>query len=77
MGTSWKDVGSDRCDILDVLEESVTTGRTVAVELTGGKQFVDLVRDVVTSGGEDFAEFKDHGRMAVNDIRSATRAAVG
>jgi hypothetical protein len=68
---------TDRCDILDVLEESVTTGRTVAVEVAGGGQFVDLVREVVTTGGEDFAEFKDHGRLPVNDIRSATRAGVG
>ena len=67
----------DRCDILDVLEESVTTGRTVAVELSSGKHFVDLVRDVVTTNGLDYAEFKDHGRLAVDEIRSATRAAVG
>ena len=71
------DSETERCDILDVLEESVTTGRTVAVELSGGKQFVDLVREVITTGGEDFAEFKDHGRLSVNEIRSATRAAVG
>jgi hypothetical protein len=68
---------TNRCDILDVLEESVTTGRTVAVELTGGAHFVDLVRDVVTSGGEDFAEFKQHGRLAVTEISSCTRAEVG
>jgi hypothetical protein len=68
---------TNRCDILDVLEESVTTGRTVAVELAGGSQFVDLVREVVTAGGEDFAEFKDHGRLSVTDIRSATRAQTG
>jgi hypothetical protein len=72
--TMATDAETNRCDILDVLEESVTTGRSVAVELTGGTQFVDLVREVITSGGEDFAEFKDHGRLAVTDIRSATRA---
>jgi hypothetical protein len=75
--TMATDAETRRCDILDVLEESVTTGRSVAIELSGGTQFVDLVREVITTGGEDFAEFKDHGRLAVTDIRSATRAQTG
>ena len=66
----------DRCDIIDYLEESVTTGRSVAVELQGGRQFIDRVSEVVTTGGEDYAEFKNHGRLAVTEIRSCTRAAV-
>lgn len=60
-----------RCDILDVLEAAVTTRGSVDVSATGGQQFVDRVRDVVTQDGEDFAEFENHGRVAVSDIREA------
>jgi hypothetical protein len=67
----------DQCDIIDILEESATTGGAVAVELASddeeGEGFVDRVRDVVTTGGEDFAEFSEHGRLRVSDIRSAAR----
>ena len=67
----------DRCDIIDILEESVTTGRAVRVELEGHHGgFVDRVRTVVTEGGKDFAEFRDHGRLPVDDIRRADRADV-
>ena len=64
---------TDRCDIIDILEESVTTGRVVKVELEDGNQFVDRVRDVITTEGQDFAEFRDHGRLPVSGIRSAGR----
>jgi hypothetical protein len=66
----------DRCDILDLLEESVTTGRAVRVEVEGKKEFVDRVRDVITANGEDFAEFRDHGRLPVSEIRRCARAQV-
>ena len=64
----------DRCDVLDLLEEAATTKRALLVELEGGREFTDHVRDVVTEDGEDYAEFKTHGRIPVSDIRSAGRA---
>jgi Rho-binding antiterminator len=64
----------DRCDFVDVLEESVTTGGAVAVELIGGTRFIDRVRDVYTMDGVDYAEFKDHATVAVPDILAITRA---
>jgi hypothetical protein len=64
----------DRCDVLDVLEEGVVTGRAVTVELDNDKQFVDEVRDVATTDGEDWAVFKAHGTVRVNDIRFCARA---
>lgn len=66
----------DRCDVIDVLEESVTLRRSVTVELKGGGHFVDQARDVVTPGkgeGEqggdgEWVQFRDHGQVAVADI---------
>jgi Rho-binding antiterminator len=63
-----------RCDFLDVLEESATIRTPVAVELVEGLRFTDVVRDVSTRDGEDYATFRDHGEVAVSDIRSANRA---
>lgn len=61
------------CDVLDILEESATSKRPVAVELEGGRSFTDQVTDVVTESGEDYVDFRDHGRLFVKDIRSAAR----
>jgi hypothetical protein len=66
----------DRCDILDLLEESATTGRALRVEVEGKKEFIDRVRDVVTADGEDYAEFRQHGRLSVSEIRRCARAEV-
>ena len=63
----------DRCDVLDVLEEAATLGRPVAVELKGGKRFVDEIRELVTREGEDWAAFRDHEVIAVSDISSCSR----
>jgi hypothetical protein len=63
----------DRGDIIDMLEESVTTGGVVAVEVRGGKRFVDRVRDVVTANGEDFVEFGQQGRFGVSEILDCAR----
>ena len=65
----------DRCDIIDLLEEAARTGGTVSVQTAGGQRFVDWVRDVETTGGEDFATFREHGRVAVSDIRDCARGA--
>ena len=64
----------DRCDFIDVLEESVTTGKNVAVSLRGGQHFIDRVRDVVTQDGEDWAIFRDHAWVSVSDIEECIRA---
>lgn len=63
----------DRGDLLDVLEEAATFRRAVAVELKGGRTFVDQVDDVVTVAGEDWAVFHNHERVAVGDISSCAR----
>jgi hypothetical protein len=64
----------DRGDILDILEESVTTGGWVEVELRDGKKFVDHARDVITTNGEDFVEFSEEGRHGVSEISDCYRA---
>jgi hypothetical protein len=58
----------ERCDFIDMLEESAKLHRPVAVTLKGAAKFADSVRDVVTEEGEDYALFKDHGRIAVSEI---------
>jgi Rho-binding antiterminator len=58
----------DRCDVIDLLEESARLGRTLIVELKGGRRFVDQARDVVTEDHEDWVVFRDHDRVRVADI---------
>jgi Rho-binding antiterminator len=58
----------ERCDFIDMLEESAKMHRTVAVTLRGDTRFSDDVRDVVTEEGEDYALFRDHGRVPVREI---------
>jgi hypothetical protein len=58
----------ERCDFIDMLEESAKMHRPVAVTLRGDTHFSDDVRDVVTEDGEDYALFRAHGRVAVTDI---------
>jgi transcriptional antiterminator Rof (Rho-off) len=64
----------DRCDFIDVLEESAVTHRAVSVELVDGRRFIDEVKDVVTEDGEDWAVFRAHDRVAVSDISDCLRA---
>jgi Rho-binding antiterminator len=66
------DVG--RCSFIDVLEEAALRRTHVAVSLYGGEAFIDRVRDVVTENHEDYAVFEAHERVAVTNIRAATRA---
>jgi Rho-binding antiterminator len=63
-----------RCSLIDVLEEAVLVARPVAVRLRSGETFLDTVADVVTEGGDDFAVFRSHGRVAVGQIEALTRA---
>jgi len=58
----------ERCDFIDMLEESAKTHRSIAVTLRGETHFADDVRDVVTEDGEDYALFRDHGRVPVREI---------
>jgi Rho-binding antiterminator len=66
------DVG--RCSFIDVLEEAVLVHRAVAVALRDGTRFIDVVTDVVTESGEDYAVFRSRERVAVTDIAATTRA---
>ena len=63
-----------RCSFIDVLEEAVLVHRPVAVALRDGSRFIDVVVDVVTENGEDYAVFHSHERVPVTDIAAATRA---
>jgi len=63
-----------RCSFIDVLEEAVLVHRPVAVALRNGVCFIDVVIDVVTENGEDYAVFHSRERVPVTDIAAATRA---
>ena len=63
-----------RCSFIDVLEEAVLVHRPVALALRDGCRFIDVVVDVVTENGEDYAVFHSHERVPVTDIAAATRA---
>lgn len=75
---TWKaeqdDIG--RCDFLDVLEEAAGSRQRVDVELKAGRRFHDRISDVVTEGGKDYVEFEMNGRVAVEDVKSCTRAQI-
>src|SRR3954471_8121507 len=48
----------ERCDFIDMLEESARLHRPLIVELKDGRSFTDEARDVVTeSSGEEWAEW--------------------
>ena len=65
----------ERCDIIDVLEESVRMHRAVDVTLKDGRHFVDEARDVVTEDEGEWAVFRAHDRVLVDDISSCGPAA--
>jgi hypothetical protein len=58
----------ERCDFIDMLEESAKLHRPVSVSVRGDTHFADSVRDVVTEDGDDYAFFRDHGRIPVSQI---------
>jgi Rho-binding antiterminator len=62
----------ERCDFIDMLEESAKMHRPIAVTLRGDAHFAEAVHDVVTEDGEDYALFRDHGRIAVSEILDCT-----
>ena len=61
----------DRCDVIDVLEESARLHRRVRVTLKHGQHFVDETRAVETTPDGEWAVFRDHDRILVDDIASA------
>jgi hypothetical protein len=65
----------DRCDYIDMLEESAKMHRPILVRLRGEARFTDVVRDVVTEDGEDYALFRDHGRVPARDVLDCAWAA--
>jgi len=65
----------ERCDIIDVLEESARFRRPVAVTLTDGHHFIDQVRQVLTEADGEWAVFRMHDRVLIDDLASCTPAA--
>ena len=60
----------ERCDVLDVLEESSRLHRAVSVQLKGGQRVVDQARDVVTEADAEWVVFRHHDRVLIDDIAS-------
>ena len=58
----------ERCDIIDVLEAAVRMRRPVSVELREGRHFTDEVRAVNTDDDGEWAIFRLHDRVLVDDI---------
>jgi Rho-binding antiterminator len=58
----------ESCDVVDELEASVRLRRALRVTLKSDRHFVDQASDVVTESGEDWAIFRQHGRVRVRDI---------
>ncbi len=65
----------DRCDLLDVLEQSARLNRPLIVELEGGERFVDETREVLSEEDDDWAVFRAHDRIPVSDIAFCRPAA--
>jgi len=59
----------DRCDVLDMLEESTRLKRAMIVELKDGRRFVDEASDVVVDADrEEWAVFRAHEQVPVRHI---------
>ena len=59
----------DRCDVLDLLEESTRLKRPLVVELKDGSRFVDEARDIVVDDDrEEWAVFHVHEQVRVRHI---------
>lgn len=65
----------NRCDILDLLEESAVFGIMVQVRTSDGREFVDRVVEVPSDRDGDWAQFAENGRIAVDQIEMARRPA--
>jgi transcriptional antiterminator Rof (Rho-off) len=60
----------ERCDVIDVLEESARLHRRVLVTLKGGRHFVDEARTVETTADGEWVVFREHDRILIDDIAS-------
>lgn len=59
----------DRCDVLDLLEESTRLKRAMIFELKDGRRFVDEASDVVLDADrEEWAVFRAHEQVPVRHI---------
>jgi hypothetical protein len=65
----------ERCDLIDMLEESVRLHRPLSVELKDGKSFTDEARDVTDGEAGEWAIFRFHDRVPLGEI-STCRLAV-
>lgn len=62
------------CSFIDVLEEAVLRRAPIGVKLRSGEAFIDVVVDVLTESGSDYAVFRDHPRVKVSEIFGCSRA---
>jgi transcriptional antiterminator Rof (Rho-off) len=66
----------ERCDLIDMREESVRLHRPLVVELKDGRSFTDRARDVITeASGDEWVVFRHHDRLSLSDISSCRAAA--
>ena len=66
----------ERCDFIDMLEESARLHRPVIVELKDGRTFTDQARDVITeASGDEWVVFRLHDRLSLDAISSCRAAA--
>jgi hypothetical protein len=64
----------DRGDVIDMLEESITTKVPVVVVMQDGRVFEDRVKEIGKYEGEDFVAFADHEFTPLRQISSCRRA---
>jgi len=64
----------DRGDIIDMLEESITRGIPVGIELTDGKKFEDRVKSIDKVDDEDHVTFAQHDVIPLRQISTTARA---
>lgn len=62
-----------RCDWLDMLEEAALKRQPLQIHLRDGASISDVVLDVVTEAGEDYAVLDDGARIPVTDIVACRR----
>jgi hypothetical protein len=64
----------DRGDVIDMLEESITTKQPVVVVMQDGRIFEDRAKQIGKYEGEDFVAFADHEFTPLRQISSCRRA---
>jgi hypothetical protein len=64
------------CDVIDVLEESITLHTPVLVHLQDGRVFEDRAQQIGKYEGEDHVAFADHELTPISAIRRCERAFV-